>query len=285
MTATLASECARPRAQQAPATQADSIAPAQQYQSGSPANPYWLLRVFWCLGFGIWSFQSSAVSFDGLFREGSEAYRSGNYLRAAKLFHESAALQPASGTLQNLGNSEWQRGRTGTAIVAWEQALWLDPLNEPARGDLRFARKTAQLEAPELVWYEVVSTWLPANWWAWIAGASFWTAVAMTMLPGILRRRKGAWQQAVAAFGVMVFLLSLPAHAGVYSRSRIGFVLEKNTPLRLTPTSDSQVITHLGAGDPVRCERSRGDYVLIHTSHAHGWLQRDECGLVAQNGI
>jgi hypothetical protein len=219
-------------------------------------------------------------SYESHFRNGIQAYNSGDYLHASQAFQKSATLKAAAGTWQNLGNSEWQRGQPGSAIVAWERSAWLDPFNKAAREDLRFARKNAQVEAPELAWYEVVSTWLPANWWAAIAGVSFWAAVGMVMLPGILRIRKAGWHQAVAAFGVMVFLLSLPAHAGIYSRSRVGFVLEKNTPLRLTPTQDAQMVTHLGAGEPVRCERERGNYLLVHNGRARGWIERDQCGLV-----
>jgi tetratricopeptide (TPR) repeat protein len=234
---------------------------------------------------GIWSLGAAAHAgpkepFEALFHTGAQAYKSGDFLGAAEAFNKSAALHPAAGTLQNLGNAEWQRGQPGTAIVAWERSAWLDPFNNAARDDLRFARKNAQVEAPELAWYEVVSTWLPSNWWAAIAGASFWGAVGMVMVPGILRIRKAGWHQAVAAFGVMVFLLSLPAHAGIYSRSRIGFVLEKNTPLRLTPTQDAQIVTHLGAAESVRCERQRGDYLLVHNARARGWIERDQCGLV-----
>jgi hypothetical protein len=244
-------------------------------------NSFWRLSVGILLGLGALDLQlTNAATSDGSFVAGTQAYHERNFLRAAKLFRESAARKPAAGTLQNLGNSEWLRGRPGPAIVAWEQALWLDPLSEAARADLVFARKNAQVETPELAWYEVVSTWLPANWWAWIAGISFWTAVGMAIVPGILRQRKAAWHQAVAAFGVMILLLSLPAHAGVYTRSRIGFVLEKNTPLRLTPTLESQTVTRLAAGEPVRCERAQGDYILVQTSRARGWLERDQCGLV-----
>jgi len=154
---------------------------------------------------------------------------------AVKAFQQSTRRQLASGTLQNLGNAEWKLGRTGPAILAWERALWLDPFHKAARMDLRFARKTAQLETPDLAWYEVISTWLPANWWAWIAGVSLWLAVGMVMLPGILRLRKATWHQAVAAFCLMVFLLSIPAYVGLHTRSRIGFVLQPDTLLRLTP--------------------------------------------------
>jgi hypothetical protein len=216
---------------------------------------------------------------DALFQTGVAAYRAADYSVAAAAFRQSVALQPASGALQALGNAEWQQRRTGDAILAWEQALWLDPFNESARQNLRFVRKTAQLEAPELAWYEVISTWLPVSWWAWIAGGSLWLAVAMVLLPGILRRRKATWHQAIAAVALMVFLLSIPALLGVQTRARIGFVLEQDTPLRLTPTLEAQSITRLAPGDPARSVRVRGRYILIRTSRTVGWIEQDQFGL------
>ena len=214
------------------------------------------------------------------FAEGVEAYREADYERAAKSFEEAIAVRPSSGTLENLGKAEWQRGQTGPAIVAWERALWLDPFHDSVRGDLRFARKVSQLESPELAWYELVSTWLPVNWWAWIASSTFWFSLGMALLPGILRRRKAAWHQALAAIGLTLFLLSAPAHLGVLTRSRIGFVLQKATPLRLTPTDESQTITRLAPGEPARLERSRGKYLLIRTNHGRGWIDRAQFGLL-----
>jgi SH3-like domain-containing protein len=78
----------------------------------------------------------------------------------------------------------------------------------------------------------------------------------------------------------MIFLLSVPAQAGIQSRSQIAFVLQKDTPLRFTPTSEAQVITRLAAGEPVRCERTRGRFVLIRTSHTLGWLEQKELGFL-----
>lgn len=221
----------------------------------------------------------SAVSAQAEFQAGAVAYRAGDYARAAEAFRQSVVLQPASGALQDLGNAEWRCQHTGAAILAWEQARWLDPFNPSARQNLGFARKTAQLEAPDLTWYEVVSAWLPTSWWAWIAGISLWLAVGMGMLPGVLRQRKATWHQAVAALGLMVFLLSLPAHIGVQTRSRIGFVLQKDTPLRLTPTLEAQAMTRLAAGEPGRWVRARGNYVLIRTSRALGWVEQDQFGM------
>jgi hypothetical protein len=236
----------------------------------------WLLVAAVC---SLLAHGSHAASPELLFRAGAEAFRAADYSTAATAFWQSAMAQPSSGTLLNLGLAQWQCGRTGPAILAWEQALWVNPFGDAARGNLRFARKNAQLETPELAWYEVVSTWLPANWWAWVAGLSLWSAIGLVMLPGILRWRKAAWHQAVAALGLAVFLLSLPALLGIQTRSRLGFVLEKNAPLRLTPTDEAQVITRMAPGEPVRLQRSHGGYVLVKTSHGAGWLAQDHFGL------
>ena len=217
---------------------------------------------------------------DELSRRGVAAYNAGDFSAAASAFGESVAQRPASGTLQNLGLAEWYRNRVGPAIQAWEQALWLDPFNDAVRLNLRFVRKTAQLESPEAAWYEIASMWLPVSWWAWISGLSLWFTVAMASLPGFLRWRKAGWQQALAAVGLVVFLLSFPAQLGAHTRSRIGFVLEKGTALRLTPTREAQTVTLLAPGEPARWERVRGEYLFVRTSHGVGWLEREKLGLI-----
>lgn len=227
--------------------------------------------------------RGALVAGPGAFQVGIESYRQGDYALAAKQFRQAAEAGPSPGALQNLGLCEWQRGRRGQAIVAWEQSLWLNPLNPAVRDSLGYARKTAQLEGPDLTWYEVVSTWLPVNWWAWIAGSSLWVAVAMSALPGIFRLRKAPWHQAVAAFGLAVFLLSLPALFGVATRSRIGFVLAKDTPLMLTPTREGQSVTRLAPGEPVRVQRTRPGYYLVKTRHSSGWVEREVVGLIPGN--
>ena len=131
--------------------------------------------------------------------------------------------------------------------------------------------------------YGVVSTWLPMHSWAWIGALSFWTAIGATLLPGIFGWRKSTWQQAIAAAALTIFLLSVPALFGLQSRSRLGFVLQKDCPLRLTATNEGQVVTRLSAGEPVRLRRSRGNFCLVRTSHTTGWLNHADVGLISQN--
>ncbi len=216
------------------------------------------------------------------FEQATLAYQKADYARAVTLFRQSFVLHPAAGTLQNLGNAQWQAGRPGPAILAWEQALWIDPRNESARANLRFARQQAELEEPRLAWFEVCSTWLPFNAWAWLATATLTLSIALILLPSVFRWRKADWQQALAAAAFALFLLSLPGVAGVHTRSQLGFIQPKEAALKLTPTHEGQWVAKLPSGEPARVERERGDYLLVQTRHAEGWVLRGDFAAIGQ---
>jgi hypothetical protein len=188
--------------------------------------------------------------------------------------------RPSAGGFVNLGITEWQRGHAGAAILAWERAIWIDPFDESAGQNLKFARAVSQVDEPELRWFETASTWLPPNVWVWVAGASLWLAVGVLVLPRVFRCRKSGWQQTVAALGLCVFIFSVTANLGVVSRTDIGFVLKKNAPLRLTPTSGSELTSTLSVGEPVRRLKTRGNYLFVRTPMAAGWIDRSQVGLI-----
>ena len=197
--------------------------------------------------------------------------RAGQFPEAAAAFEKSAQARPAAGTLVNLGIAEWQRGHAGAAILAWEQARWIDPFDPRAGANLKFARQVAQVDEPQLKWFETASTWLPPDAWVWLAGASLWLAVGLLVLPGIFRRRKAGWHQALAALAFGFFLFSLTANVGVVSRTQLGFVLKKNAPLRLTPTREAR--SHFDA-DRRRTGAAAADARKLFF-HPHGVRVRD----------
>jgi tetratricopeptide (TPR) repeat protein len=217
---------------------------------------------------------------DDLFTQGLEFNRTGQFPEAAEAFRNLAKAQPAAGTLVNLGLAEWQCGHVGAAILAWEQARWIDPFNARAEANLKFAREVTQVDQPQLKWFETVSTWLPPEAWAWLACAVLWLTVGLLVLPGILRWRKTGWHQWLAAVAFGIFLLSLTANFGVASRSHLGFVLKKNAVLQLTPTQDGEVVSTLTAGEPVRQIRARGQFVYVRTLNGAGWMQKQALGLL-----
>ena len=224
--------------------------------------------------------QTGRAATNDFFAQGVELSQDGQFPEAAAAFEKSAQAQPAAGTLVNLGIAEWRRGRAGAAILAWEQSKWIDPFDPRANENLQFARQAAQVDAPQLKWFESASTWLPANEWAWLTAASLWLAAGMILLPGVLRWRKAGWQQALVALAFGTFLFSVTASYGVVSRTQIGFVLKKDAPLLLTPTREAEVVSTLAAGEPARWLRTRGNYYFIRTVFAAGWVRRDQVGLI-----
>ena len=215
------------------------------------------------------------------FTQGGELVRAGKFPEAATAFAKAAQAQPAAGTLINLGLAEWQRGHAGAAILAWEQARWIDPFEARAEANLKFARAVAQVDAPQLKWFETASEWLSPMAWLWFTGASLWLAAAAIILPRVFRWRRAGWHQLLAAFSIFIFLASLTASFGIVSRTDIGFVLRKDAPLRLTPTQTGEVTSTLAAGEPARKLRMRGNYFLIRTANESGWIERSAFGLVS----
>lgn len=214
------------------------------------------------------------------FTRGRQAYERQDFPAAVQSFALAVSNAPSAGAYRNLGNAAWLGGDVAKALLAWERAAWIDPRDADVRNNLQFAREIAQLEAPDLTWGEIASTWLPVDWWAWLACGSLWFAVSLAVLPAVLRGRKSGWQQAFMAIGLGIFLLSLPANYGAVTRTNLGLVLGAETPLRLTPTAEGEPATKLAAGEPARVLRSRGKYLLIRTRLATGWVEREQIGRI-----
>ena len=228
----------------------------------------------------LFSLASGQAATDDFYLHGLPAAKAGNFPEAVAAFERDLKAGPSSGGFVNLGIVEWQRGHAGAAILAWERAVWINPYDARANQNLKFARMVAQVDAPELRWFEQPSTWLPSNAWVWVAGAGFWLAVGMLVLPRVLRWRKSGWHQPLAALGFCILIFGLTANVGVVSRTDIGFVVKNNASLRLTPTSGSEFISTLPAGEPFRRVKTRGNYYFIRTTMAAGWIERSQAGLI-----
>jgi len=212
---------------------------------------------------------------------GRADYEAGKYADAAKAFQAHAAGEVSPGLLHNLGNAEFKLGHLGPAILAWERARALDPRSRNTKANLHFARGQVGLEQPESPWYETYSSFFPADRWIAIATCTFWASIALLVLPPLLHHRRTALSQAGAVVAIITFLLTLPALAGIYTRGRIGIVQAADTPLRLTPTLEGEVLGALPEGETARVEKRRGEYRYIRASGDRaGWVRQDEFAML-----
>jgi hypothetical protein len=211
-------------------------------------------------------------------------YEKGDYVQASAEFGMLASNSPSAAVFQNLGLAEWGCTNTGLAILTWERELWLEPRATAARNNLLYARRSALIGEPELAWYEICSAWLSAGTWAIIACVSFWATLCLMILPGLFGYRKttvATAAQMLAAGGFAIFLVTLPAMYGINSRMQVAIVLERETPLLLTPTVQGEIITRISSGETARVLRERGKFCYVRTSGVTGWIQKARLGFIA----
>ncbi|MEO8353905.1 MAG: hypothetical protein ABI680_19430 [Chthoniobacteraceae bacterium] len=211
------------------------------------------------------------------FTAAARNYEMSQYPEALDGWRQSAGNAVSPSLLHNFGNAEFKLGHLGEAIAAWERAHALDPWNRNTIANLRFARGEAGLETPTLSWYEIYSSWMPPDDWLWLATVTFWSGLACMFLPSLLKLRRTAGTQAGAVIAISIFILTLPALAGIATRNALGVVIAPETSLRLTPTQEAEVLGHLPAGEIARIEIVRGDYLYVRgEADRAGWVQRDE---------
>lgn len=231
------------------------------------------------IGCAIWVVFSLVLfdNFSNAIHPGNTRYAKGDFADAKRLWSKVSGKNTSPGLLHNLGNAEFKLGKLGPAILAWERARALDPAFRNTTANLRFARGQAGLSEPELAWHEEYSALFTPDTWIWVATGAFWLAAALLALPPLLKRKRTAWTQGGAVVAIGVFLLTLPALAGIVARGKIGVVLAAETVLRLTPTKEGEMLGKLAEGELARVEKSRGAYVYVRAaSDRAGWVQRGE---------
>src|SRR3989304_5337713 len=77
-----------------------------------------------------------------LFFQANQAYKSGNYEEASKIYSELIINGPVSGHIYyNLGNSSFRQGDLGAAILNYERAKTLIPRDADLAFNLGYARE------------------------------------------------------------------------------------------------------------------------------------------------
>ncbi|MCH5239515.1 MAG: tetratricopeptide repeat protein [Muribaculaceae bacterium] len=99
-----------------------------------------ILLIF-LLSLPIVGYSYDELSVAGLAGAADSAYNSGNYSEAVELYNTLAQENGVSaGLLFNLGNSYYQQGDYGNAMLCYQRAKKLDPSNKKINGNLAFLK-------------------------------------------------------------------------------------------------------------------------------------------------
>ncbi len=197
------------------------------------------------------------------FAEGQTAYAGQDWGRARDAFLRAANAAPRDANAwANFGSASWQAADTAAAVLGWQRALRLDPLDAGLRA--RLARVRApQTRGPARVWplptlplaIAALTLWLLG--WAWSA-----------------RRR---WRRATARRGALlivpgVLVGGLAGFAEWQSRGMDLVVIATPVPLRSLPALGAEAGSVPLIGEVVRVRESRGVWLRIELEAGReGW--------------
>jgi tetratricopeptide (TPR) repeat protein len=217
----------------------------------------------------------------------AQAYRAGDYARAAALWQESleaAERDPAQALrradlLFNLGNAAYRRGSPLEAVGWYEACLGLEPRRSDARANLALARAKANLPGDDASDLTDTLAQLARRWtraesaWAVLASCAISAALiaAWALRGGALLRRCTAASLGLTVLAAVPFLAHLARSHDQrwFVRSASGALLHSE------PRRDSADVAKAEPGARVRVLEALGEWLKVEAPvGTRGWLER-----------
>ncbi len=165
---------------------------------------------------------ANAENHNELMQQANEAYINENYHQAIEIYEQIRQMQWESHILYyNLGNTYYQTGQRGKAILNYERALRLNPNDEATRHNLRIARAALPEryeQLPQLFfldWRDGFVRLLPVDGWATVLVVLVMAISLCTGLFFVIRNR--VLKKTVFMLG-LVLLISL--FLSIYATNR-----------------------------------------------------------------
>lgn len=232
-----------------------------------------------------------AESPEEIFERGNEAYMDGRFAEAAEAYDTLLRFKIRDPRVEfNLGNAYFRLGHLGLAILHFERARRLDPVDGDVLGNLAYARSFCydKVEPPEM---PVVLTWLirlqegiGPDRQAIAAVVLLWLGCAVVAW-GLAR--PGRWS---AAFGwssaAIALALALVVGSWWMTWNRldgrdVGVVLGEAVEVRAGPGAANPAVFTVHEGLTIEVRDLREDWVQVSLPNGlHGWVMREDVGIV-----
>jgi len=228
---------------------------------------------------------------EDLMRRGNAAYEKGLYEEAAEHFRGILRYSVSDATVEyNLGNAEFRLGNLGRAILHYERARRLDPLDEDVRGNLEFARSLCfdrvevQPQAAAVRWLRAAQNRLGPDRQAWAGLILAWLAAGLIAWGFSRPGRWGAAHGWTLAALFLAVALTAASWYGTLERlegGRAAVVLEDVVEVLAGPSYNNPALftVHEGLTLEIRAERDEWFQVSLPNG-LNGWIAREAVGVV-----
>ncbi len=219
---------------------------------------------------------TESIDPEKIFAGANDAYSSGKfeeaitaYLRIARDKGVSAAL------LYNLGNSYAAQGDTGKAVVNYNRALRLAPMDRDIRHNLQQVRKEAGLYSENQPFYLRGAELLAADQWALIATTAFLFFSVVTLLPYLGLTVSFFPFRGLMLSSLLIIMLTVPAALYRYRDINSAVVTGKKSGLLISPFPTAASSGSLKSGRLVRPIKSHSTYILVRDkTDRTGWINK-----------
>lgn len=217
-----------------------------------------------------------------LLQQANAACLAKDYDKAASLYEKVRdTAGPGAGVLYNLGNARCRLGDYGPAILAYEQALALQPRAADIRKNLELAREAAAAfdDSARANRWMAPLRWLSLNEWTTAGAVALGMIAAVSLVRGFFPRAIGrAWLRWLTAVAAFVFFASIAALALRHAEFRRAIVLTPEAKVRLSPFETADSVATLTAGRAVEVEGEHEEFYRIQ----NGWVAKEDAGLVLE---
>lgn len=178
----------------------------------------------------------------------------------------------APGVLLNLGNTHLEQGALGRAILAYERARLLAPLDAAVEQNLHLARARAEVEAPPVSRAEQLASMLPARRWLGVGGAALLVFVLACVGAGVLRRGRWAAAGVGLASGAVVAACAAALWMGTFGVDR-AVVVDGAATARVSPFAEAEPVFDASEGETLDAVEVHGDFVRVERPDGTGgWV-------------
>lgn len=237
-----------------------------------------LLIVFTPAGFALDS-EDTAI-----FKKANQDYRKGNFKDAAEGYETLSNKHQAQPVFYyNLGNSLQRLGKLGPTIVAYEQALALDPRNQDVRANLKFARGLVQYRVQDKRnWYlkaaqEVLDYFTEREVVTLVLFTYFLLALCWAF--ALFFRNGAPWgpvRKTLLVVSSVFFMIGLAKNIETHF-IRDAIVTATEVPVRYGPSEADKVAFRVGEGIKVYVVDKRDDWSRILVVNGEsGWIPNQQ---------
>lgn len=251
-------------------------------------KPLWVL-----LTLLLWMASAGSVIAAGednatIFRQANAAYRGGDYAKAVSLYESLTSWDwKRANVFYNLGNAYFKQKKLGLAILNYEKAKRLSPLDRDLLANLAYVRGLLEYRIEDKRnWYlkmmeRTLVAFTPQQ--IGIVSLSFVFLFLVSWAVSLYHKPASGWgwrRKILLITAAACFSLWLSK--GIHQATiREAVVIKDQAAVRYGPSYKDQISFKLGEGIKVRVKKTEGEWSrVILINGETGWMVHEEIGVI-----